>query len=350
ITCLVVAFWQNNKYQQERDWGYNQEHIINVRVASGNQLEVFENAVVQNPNFLSTAGSVHPIGRSEQQALIEVAAKKHEVLRMDVGANYLETLGIRLEAGRFFDPELSTDLDAAIVVNSRFVSEMGWQNPLQETVRFGNTIYQVVGVTEDFHYDDFFEEIRPLFFRLTPEESLKYLSVRVRAGTGVRSAEELEKIWRSLFPDSPYNAFFQDSVFDNAFRNNDTIMKIFAALAAITLIISCMGLFGLVTLMISKRMKELSIRKVLGASMSQIAHLVSRRIFILLTLSLLPAIPGSYIFLTQLLDGIYRYHMTIGASPFLLAGAVVVLTALATIASQVYRAAVRNPVGALRCE
>ncbi len=350
ITCLVVAFWQNNQFQRHRDWGYNQEHVINVRCESGNQFEIFENTVDQNPDFLNTAGSVHIVGRGEQQAVIEVAAKKHEVLRIDVGMDYLETLRVRLKTGRFFDPALSTDLDAAIVVNSRFVSEMGWQDPLQEAVRFDGKAYRVVGVTEDFHYDNFFEEIRPLFFRMAPEESFKHLSVRVRAGTGARSAEELEQTWRNLFPDSPYHAFFQDSVFDNAFRNNDTIMRVFGALAAITLIISCMGLFGLVTLMISKRMKELSVRKVLGASMSQIAKMISKRIFILIASSLLFAIPGSYIFLTQLLDGMYRYHMKIGVSPFLLAGAVVALTTLVTIASQIYRAAARNPIDALRCE
>ncbi|MFQ5627840.1 MAG: ABC transporter permease [bacterium] len=350
IVCLVVAFWQNNRYQRERDWGYNQEHVLNVRVERGEQFEVFKNAVTRNPDILSTAGSVHHVGRTEQQAVIEVAAKKYEVLLFDVGPNYLETLGIRLETGRFFDPELTSDLDAAIVVNRQFVNEISWQKPLEKTIRFDNKMYKVVGVTDDFHYDDFFEEIRPLFFRLAPEESFNYLSVRVRAGTSVRSAEKLERTWRNLFPDAPYHAFFQDSVFENAFRNNASAMNIFGALAVITLVISCMGLFGLVGLVTSKRMKELSIHKVLGASMRQIAQLISKRFVKLIVGAMLWAIPGSYIFLTQLFDGMYRYHITLGAVPFLFAGAVVVLTALATFASQVYKAAVSNPVDVLRSE
>lgn len=350
ITCLVVAFWQNNRYQQQRAWGYNQQHVLNVRVDGGAQFEVFENAVAQNPDILSVAGSVHPVGRTEQQAVVEIMAKKYEVLRFDVGQNYLETLGIRLASGRFFDPTLSTDRDAAIVVNRQFVDEIGWQDPLGQTIRFDNKIYQVVGVTENFHYADFFEEIKPLFFRLAAEASFTFLSVRVRAGTGVRSAEVLEQTWQDLFPDVPYEAFFQDSVFENAFHSNEVMTRVFSALAAITLLITCMGLFGLVVLVIAKQMKNLSIHKVFGASMLQIARLASKRFVALIFLSILLAIPGSYIFLTQLLDGMYRYHITVGAAPFLFAGFVVMLTALATFASQVYKAASANPVESLKHE
>jgi ABC-type antimicrobial peptide transport system permease subunit len=111
-----------------------------------------------------------------------------------------------------------------------------------------------------------------------------------------------------------------------------------------------MGLFGLVTLMVSKRTKELSIHKVLGASVVQIAHLITKRFALLLTASILIALPGGYFFLNALLDGVYKYHMPLTALPFILAAGIVLLTAFLTIVTQVYKAAVRDPIESIRYE
>jgi len=351
ILCLVMTFLQNNRYQKDRDWGYNQENVISIQLEEAEQFGVFQNTVIRNPDVIRTGGTVHAIGRSEQQAVVEVEATKHEVIRFDVGPSYLETLGIRLEQGRLFDPDLSTDRDETIIVNEQFVREMGWNQAVGRVLRYENRSYRVIGVVEDFHYTNFFIKIQPVFMRLMFKETFGALAVRVRAGTGMQTADALKETWRELFPDSPYVAYFQDSVFENAFRNNETITRIFAATACITLIISCMGLFGLVTLLISKRLKQLSIHKLLGASVIQIASLITRRFVILLAVSTLVPIPVGYVFLNELLTGAYHeYHVPLGALPFVLAALVVLLTAILTIGSQVYKAAVRNPVDALRYE
>lgn len=350
ILCLLVAFVQNNRYQQRRDWGYNQEHVINVSLEKGNQFEIFKNAVESNPNVLQIAGTGSLIGRSESQAVVEVEAVKHEVIRLDVGFNYLETLGMRLKKGRFFDPVLSTDRDSALVVNERFVQDMGWEHAIDQPVRYEKRSYTVIGVVEDFHYDFFFEEIQPALIRLVPEEDLNYLVARVKAGSGTRSVAAFKGVWQKLFPGRVFDVVFQDSVFEQAYRNNVAITKIFLATAVITLIISCMGLFGLVSLMVSRRAKELSLHKVLGASVIQIANLITKRFALLLAASVLIALPGGYFFLNALLDGVYKYHMPLSALPFVLAALIVLSTAFFTIVTQVYKAAVRDPIDALRYE
>jgi ABC-type antimicrobial peptide transport system permease subunit len=350
IICMVVTFLQNNQYQMKRDWGYNKEHVINIRLEKGEQFGILRNSVIRNPDVIKIAGSVHAVGRSGEQAVIEFETKKHEVVRLDTGLDYLQTLGMRLKEGRLFLPDLLTDQDSSIVINERFMHEMGWQSGSGKVVRYENKLYNVIGVTEDFHHEFFFEEIKPIFFRLVPEDDYHLLSIRVKAGTGIRSATTLQEIWHQLFPDSEYSAFFQDSVFDRGHQNNMTITKIFTATAIITLIISCMGLFGLVTLMITRRMKELSIHKVLGASSFQIANLVARRFILLLMGAIVLGLPLSYFLLRFMLDGIYRYHMPLGAVPFVLATMVVVVAATTTISTQVYKAAVRNPIDAIRYE
>jgi len=350
ILCLVIAFMQNNRYQQQRDWGYSQEHVINVQLEQGTQFPILRNEVARFPDMLQVAGTTHIIGRSKEQAVIEVAAEKHEVVRFDVGLGYLETVGIRLKEGRFFRSDLSTDMESSVLVNDLFVNEMGWQQAVDKTIHFENRLLNVIGVVENFHYDFFFEEIQPTFIQLVPEESYGFLVSRVNAGTGVKSFAAIQKSWQKFFPDSLYTAFFQDSVFESGYRNNRIITRIFTATALITLIISCMGLFGLVTLMISKRMKELSIHKVLGASVPQLSLLITRKYLFLLSAAILLALPLTYFVLKGILDGVYRYHMPLGPLPFLLAALVILITAALTIASQVYTAAVKDPIDAIRYE
>jgi ABC-type antimicrobial peptide transport system permease subunit len=350
ILCLVTAFMQNNRYQQERDWGYRQEHVFNIQLEDAAQFPILRNESQLHPDILQTSGSAFVIGRSKDQAVVEVAAEKYEVIRFDVGLHYLETIGVRLKEGRFFREDLSTDLESSLIVNARFVHDMGWRQAVDKSVRFDDKLFNIIGVVEDFHYDFFWEEIQPVILRLIPEESYNTMTVRINAGTGVKTAESLRSSWRRLFPDSLYTAFFQDVVFEDGYRNSLIITRIFTATAIITLIISCMGLFGLVTFMISKRMKEFSIHKVLGASQPQLSFLIVKKYLVLLTLAVFLALPLSYFTIHGILGGVYRYHMPLGPLPFFLSGIVVIFTAALTIASQVYRAAVRDPIEAIRYE
>jgi len=350
LICLVMAFMQNNQYQHRRDWGYDQENVINIRLSGENQFNILKNEVDLNPNVVQTSGTRHLIGQTQSQAVVEIQAKKHEIVRFDVGFNYLETLKIRIKEGRLFDPKLATDRSLSVVVNEKFVQKMGWSRAINQPVRYENRNYHVIGVVENFHYQFFFEDIEPVLMRIVQEDALQYLSVRVNGNSGTQSAEFLEEVWQRMYPDSVYESFYQDSVFLQGYRNNQTITKIFGLTAVITLIISCMGLFGLVTLIISKRRKELSIHKVLGASSVQISRLISRRYIILLSTAILLSVPMGYLVLKNILDGIYKYHMPLGVGPFLFAGIIVLLTAILTVAVHVYKAAVKDPIDALRYE
>jgi len=350
IICLMTAFLQNNQYQRKRDWGYEQGQIINVQLENTDQYQILRNTVAPFPNVIQTSGARHIIGRSHTQSIVEVNAEKHELIRFDVGQHYLETVGIRLQQGRFFRPDLSTDLDSTIVVNDRFVQKMGWQDAVDKVVRFENRLLTIIGVVEDFHYEFFFEEIKPVFFRHISERQNTYLSARIEAGRSVQSMSDFKEAWKRLFPNSVFTAFFQDSVFEQGYRNNNTITKIFSVTAVLTLFISCMGLLGLVILMITKRKKELSLHKILGATVGQISRLIYKRNLIILVVAFLLAAPFSYIFLQILLDAIYPYHITLSFFPFVIAALTVLFTAFITVSSQVYQAAVKDPIEALRYE
>lgn len=350
IICLVLAFWQNNIYLSKQDWGYDQENVFCVRLKNGDQFSILKNAAAKIPEVTQTAGSLNHIGKSEQRIVVEIDAKKHEAVQIATGYNYLETMIIRLSEGRFFNPKFSNDIEGSIMVNEQFVREAGWQNALNKTVRFDNRRYHVIGVIEDFHYEYFFEEINPVLFRLVPENEFRYFISRINSDSREKIKGNFKNIWHDLFPDTPFNSFYQNTVFDSGVRNNEIITKIFASVACITMVISCMGLFGLASLIISQRTKELSIHKVHGASIIRIAGLAAKKFIIILTLSIVLAAPSGYFFLKNLMDGIYRYHMPIEAFPFIAGAVVVFFTALLTISSQIYKSAVQKPIDALRYE
>ena len=345
---LVITLWQNDRYQHNRDWGYDQEQVLGVPLDASDQYPILRDRVLQDPNILSLTGSAQHFGQSSRSSIIEVDARQHQVTRFDVGLNYLETMGVPLKAGRFFDVALSTDLDEAVIVNETLVEAMGWDAPVGQVIRFGERDYTVVGVVRDFHYWNFFSEIQPVIVRAVPETEFQYLITRTRPGLAVQTHNRLAQTWRDLFPGRPFFGFFQDAVFERAFRDNRTVMTVTGTAAVIALLLSCMGLFGLVTLMIAKRMRVLSIHKVLGATPIQVANLINRQFAVLLAAALIVGTPLSYFVLQAMLDSVYEYHAPVESTAFVLSALAIFLIAALTIATRIYKAATANPVDVLR--
>lgn len=344
-----IVFSLNANYQRNVDWGYNQESTVVVRTKGKGNFKAFRDKIQNHPNIVATAGSRNHVGRSYNTAVIEYQGEKIEIQRIDVSPEYLETIGIRLREGRLFNREMATDAEG-VIINQMMVDKMGWENPLTEQFTFDSTRYSVIGVVEDFHYANFFDGIDPALFRLAKEDQYNYLAVRAKAGTVVQMNDYLKATWTEMVPAIPYDGFFQDQVFDETFRESDGIRNIFIAVAIIALLLTCMGLFGLVSLNIAKRMKEFSIRKVLGASMSHVARLVNQQFVIMISIAIVLAIPIGYIGLNGLLDDIFEVRIPLDPWPFLFTGIVIFGTAILTISAHLYKVAKANPVDALRNE
>ena len=351
ITMIAgVVFSQNGRYQMARDWGYDQEHTLVARLTDASQYKVLENEMRQNPNVINVAGSSGHLGRSSGYSVVEIRGEKFETVRFDIGFDYLETMKLRLTDGRFFDRVFGSDAERSIIINETFAHSQGWTEPVGELVTDDSTVFSVIGVVEDFHYYSFFDPIQPALFRLFDENNARFLAMRVEAGTGVETEAYLSETWKHLFPDEPYDSFFQDSVFDGFFRDTRNITKIFTFTALMALVISCMGLFGLASQNITRRMREISIRKVLGASVSHVTQLVHRGFFLLLAIAAIIATPLTYYMLNPLLDSIYEYRIPIDSLPFILAFVLVFVTAIVTVSTQIYRVATTNPAEVLRNE
>ena len=350
LVMAGIVFSQNAAYQQGRDWGYNQKQTIVVSLDGGTQFSTYQNEIGRHANVLTTAGARHHLGVSSEQVVVEMLDRKYDAVLFDVGFDYLETQELRLKAGRFFNRDFPADGHQSIVVNSEFAHIMEWTNALGQQVHLHGKDYEVVGVVEDFHYRPFSVKIEPVLFRMTGEEHFNFIAVRSEANNVTRVTDYLQQTWRRLFPDTPYEGFFQDEVFAGFYQEGIGIKKLFLFIATVALLITCMGLFGLVSLTIARRMKEFSIRKTLGADFLNLTHLITKGFIISLAVACLLAAPLSYFALNGLLEAFYAYRIMLGPLPFVLAAFLIALTVILTVTSQIYKAYLANPVSALRLE
>ncbi|MCP4727985.1 MAG: hypothetical protein GY863_23295, partial [bacterium] len=223
LITVTIVVRLNAEYQSGLDWKYNADNIVVVSVNGEEHYTKFKNEIGKNPDIVSISGGSNHIGSVSSSERIEYRGEKYEVRRFDIGLNYLETMGVKLKDGRFFDEERGTDISSAVLVNEEFVRFMKWDNPLNEYFMIGSNEYSVIGVVNDFHHNNFMEKIRPMVFRLTDENNFKYLVVKTREGKMIDSFEYLRNTWKELLPEEPYDAFYQSHLFDHYLRNEKNV-------------------------------------------------------------------------------------------------------------------------------
>ena len=353
LTFLLIGsaliFVKNAKYQKNIDWGYNKDQVIGVRLDGEKHFEIFRNAIAQNPNIVAIAGSKDHIGTSSDIDVVEIKGRKYEICRFLVGHDYLQTMQLRLKEGRLFDRSLVTDLDGSIVINEKFARNMNWVQAVGQSVVIDSTVYNVIGVIENFHYEPFIDPIEPTLFRLCEKDEFDFISIRANTGTVNQTSEYVKETWNTLIPDEQYKEFFQDQIWDSYFRETVSIYTLTIFVACVALGISCMGLFGLISVSVVKRMKELSIRKVLGASIASIARLLTKDLVKILILSSIIAAPLCLLLMNQILN-VYEYHAPISIFQLIVTGTLMTFISLVTVFSQIAKAARSNPVDTLSSE
>ena len=345
-----TIFIQNNEYQKNRDWGYNQEQVIVIPIENESQFNKLKNAARQNPSILHLSGSKDHISISNGRAGIEILDKTYEVAKFDIGVDYIETMGIRLKEGRTFKKEITTDFDVSVIVNETFVEQMEWSEALGQHFRYNNKSYDVIGVVEDFHFRSFMNKIEPTIMLLVDEKQFNFISLASNPGTAVQTSEFLQKTWKDLEPDNVYKGFFQDSIFEEYKQAMLGVAKSSSFSALVSLLITCMGIYGLIALTITKRMKEISIRKILGAGIVHIITLINKGLLSVIITATIIALPLSYYMNKILLDSLWSYHKEIGLLPFVIAVILILFASFFTIFSKIYKTATTNPIETLRNE
>ena len=345
-----LVFVQNADFLKNFDLGYNRDQAIVVPLADAKNYEPFRNAIEKNSSIVSVAASRQHVGRNWYTRTIESAALQARADILAVGDEYLNTMKLRLVAGRGFDKNFSGDVDASIIVNQKLAAEFGWQEALGQTVTLDSVRYSIIGVVEDFYNDGVWGQIKPCVFRLAKPEDFRYLVARVQANGMKTMNEFLRSEWQRVVPDSPYEGFYQDEVMAEAISVSESIKTMFIYISFLAIVIAAMGLFALVSLNIARRTKEIGIRKVLGASMLSIVRLLNKEFVRLLIAAALIASIAGYFAVQALLKSIYAYHVGFSLVPFVMAALSIFVIALLTIGSQVVKVAAANPVDSLRYE
>jgi len=348
VGCFV--FIDNAYYLQNKDWGYDHHQHLVVPVNSTEQFLKLRDAASSRKSILSFAGSTTHMGYWCPRASFEQGGQKIEVLPLRVGFDYLETMGLRLTQGRFFDKTIQSDRVESVIVNEKFVTAMGWANPVGQTFEYDGFRRNVIGVVKDFHYQDFYQAILPVLFTIDNDYNFRYLVMKVEGGQVNQTGDWLRETWKKIAPDDPYEGILQDDAFINFNKNNRMEIKFLSFVTGMALLLACLGLFGLVSYNITRKLKEFSLRKIFGATASQIFRIMNRDYVWILSVAFLVGAPAGYFLIDVLIRITYVDPQPAGVQPFLVAIGLVFATVFFTVATQLKRVLRENPSTTLRSE
>ncbi len=348
IACFV--FTDNAMYQAEKDWGYNPKGVISLPLVEASHFQALRDAGDRNASVVSYAGSNFHVARANHLTKADVLDKEVKTFALNVGDNYMETMGFRLKEGRFFGASKSADQESSIIVTEMFVERAGWEQAIGQQVIYDSARYNVVGVVENFMSEVFYSEMLPVIFTLAPEEEFNYFIVKAAPGKEKEVDEYFAAAWTAIAPNDPYNSKYQADVFDMFYQENHGNIVVISFISGLAILLACLGLFGLLGFSIQSRKKEFGIRKVLGADSMQILSIASRQYFWTIVVAFLLGAPAGAFLITQMINSIYPDPKETTALPFVLAIGIILLTTLVTLATQVSKATSVNPVQTLRSQ
>jgi len=267
-----------------------------------------------------------------------------------IDEDYFKTLGMQIKKGRNFSG--LADTLRSIIVNENMVKEFGWgDNPIGKRVKFpgdtSNFTLEVVGVVKDFNQKSLYNPIAPLLLFYRPNNNI--MQLKLDAKNIPATIAGIEKSWKVAFPELPFQYTFLDQDFDSQYAADQKRGKIFTSFSVLTILITCLGLLGLIAFTTEQRQKEISIRKIMGAGLAQIVPLVTKNFILLVGISCLIAFPVAYLFMDKWLR-IFPYNTGLSATPFLLSAFTVLLITMCTVMFHTVKAAIANPAKSLRSE
>jgi putative ABC transport system permease protein len=353
ISTIVV--YRQLAFIDKKDIGLDRENVIYVEMKgkTAQSYKMLKSEFLQNPDILNvTRADALPfdIGSNGGGYNWEGKETKDDVL-IGFGtadADYIQTMGMNMMAGRFFQDDYGTDTSSAVVLNEKAVSVMGLKNPVGEWITRGEQRYNVIGVVQDFYFLPMSYEIGPLALYNLPQYS-RILFVKTDGKRMDQIIDKMQKTWEKINPGFPFEYKLLDDSYDELYASEDRLGNIFKYFSILAIVISCLGLFGLAAFMAEQRTKEIGIRKVMGAEVPNLVIKLSGEFLIWVLIANIIAWPVTYIIMGRWLQD-YAYHTRLTPWIFILATALSLVIAFMTVSSQVFWAATRDPVNSLKYE
>ncbi|MDX2049295.1 MAG: FtsX-like permease family protein, partial [Chitinophagaceae bacterium] len=268
-----------------------------------------------------------------------------------INYDYVKTMGIQLIAGRDFSPDYGLD-SMNYLVNEAAAARIGYKEPVGKELTMWGDKGTIIGLMKDYHHNSLHVPIEPLIVRLHKESwgpLWGNILVRTEAGKTKEAISSMEKVFRQFNPGYPFKYYFTDDELANNYKAEHTVSKLSRYFAFLAIFISCLGLFGLVTFTVEQRVKEIGVRKVLGASVPGIVRMLSKDFIRLVLVAAVISFPIAWWAMNKWLAD-FAYRINVGWEAFVIAGMAALMIALLTISFQAIKAAIANPVGALRSE
>jgi ABC-type antimicrobial peptide transport system permease subunit len=304
----------------------------------------------------SVSGIYNNLGRgldgSTRNSVVGFDYKNRGIRTAWVGVSYdfVKTLDLQLVAGRDFSRQFLTDSNA-MLINEAMAKQLeekeviGLQLPVHDSA----TPMTVIGVVKDFNYESLHKKITPMSFVIERPFGVHYALVKVAPANLPASMELVKNSWKQILPNSEFKGSFLDDNIDRQYRREEKLGQIFISGAVIAIVLSCLGLLAMVILIVTQKVKEIGIRKVLGASIPNIVYLVSKEFIWLMLIAIIIAAPLAWVGMQKWLEN-FAYRISVSWWVILLAGFIAVVVALGTISIQAIKAALANPVKSLRSE
>ena len=359
IVLLITTLTLRNQlaFMRSQDVGFDREQVVVIPAKIFQPARIAE--YLQDPRILNISGTFGSPGVLDIRGRFILEGR--DAVRMNtiqVGYTYLETMGLELIAGRNFSADFASDEHEAFIINESAAKFLGWKNPVGKSLvtsrpQRRSASSKVIGVVKDFHYQSLHHSIEPLVIGLRWNMqnvlSIKHLTVRIDPGDISGALAFLEAKTHEFVPNEPFQYYFLDDVFDQLYREEERIFRLIGFFSTLSIVIICLGVLGLASFSVEQRMKEIGIRKVLGASSPGLVYLLMKPVLVWLVIANLLAWPVAYM-TNQVWLQHFAYRTDSNEWMFLLGSLTQALTVMITIVLQTSKAVQINPIQTLKSE
>jgi ABC-type antimicrobial peptide transport system permease subunit len=354
ITGTIVVSRQM-AYVQSVNLGYDRENLIYISM-NGElppKYNTFKDEALRMPGIQSvTRISNTPTNIQNGTGGVNWTGKDPNVniqfTQVSVGYDFVKTMKLKVLAGRDYSKAFATD-SVGYIVNEAALKRIGYKDPIGQPLTFWDKKGTIIGLIKDFHFNSMHEQIKPLVIRFGEQESYGNILVKTQPGKTKEALASLESLCKQINPAFPFAYTFSDEEYQKLYQNEQIVTRLSNAFAFLAIFISSLGLLGLAMFTAEQRIKEIGIRKVLGASVGSLFSLLSSEFLVLVIIALLIALPVSWYAMSHWLQG-FAYRTPMQWWMFALSGAVIIFIAMATVSFQAIKAALINPIKSLRSE
>jgi putative ABC transport system permease protein len=366
IVAIIINFRQLD-YLRSADLGFNKKHIITINTPGDipNEFELrktFKARLLQHTGIENVTFSYgYPGVELGNSPTIEVNGIRSSLKVLLADADYLDVMGIPLVDGRRFSPNppsdqteedwLASDRKGTVLLNEAAVRQFGIVNPIGQIISSSDSNpyqFEIVGIVRDFHFRSFHDKIEPLIFAATANPGVD-TSVKIASSDIPATLKTLETEFKNIWEHTPFNYAFLDDAFNRQYQRDEQLAKVIGYFTVLAVIIACLGLFALSSFMVSRRTKEIGIRKTMGAPVGIIYAMLSWDFMKWILVAIVLACPVAW-YLMHLWLETFAYHIALGADVFVIASLLAIVIALLTVTVQSLKVAKANPINSLRYE